>query len=171
MPTPLDLHPDDEAIRENLRDMLIDVRRRNGISQRDLGVRLNFGSKRTASQMELRPHWKLSTLQRWSAALGQRFIVWPECLPPDDVLFLFRPRDVGAAMDFDRRVYIDALADARRWVGLSQLRLADRLGISDAGVAQTEKSADVLLVNAQRYCRGLDSQLSIFLEDGPLWRA
>lgn len=171
MPTPPDLHPDDVVIRENLRDMLIDARLRRGMSQLRLSEALNYGSKRTACQMELRPHWKLSTLQRWGAALGQRVIVWPECLPPDEALFLFRPANVIAAMNFDRRAFIDALADARRWVGMSQKRLADRLGISDAGVAQTEKSPDVLLVNAQRYCRGLDSQLSIFLEDGPLWRA
>lgn len=167
MGTPLDLHPDDASIRENLRDVLINTRRRKGMSQLDLGGRLNFGSKRTASQMELRPHWKVGTLQRWAAALGQRIIVWPECLPPDDALFLFRPADHAAAMDFDRRAFIDALADARRWVGLSQRRLADRLGITDAGVAQTEKSPDVLLINAQRYCRALDSQLAIFLEVGP----
>lgn len=171
MPTPSDLHPDDMAIRENLRDMLINTRRGKGMSQLDLGDRLNFGSKRTASQMELRAHWKLSTLQRWSAALGQRIIVWPECLPPDDALFLFRPAAAVAAMDYDRRAYIDALADARRWVGLSQLRLANRLGITDVAVAQTERSPDVLLVNAQRYCRAMDSQLSISLEDGPLWQA
>lgn len=171
MSTPPDLHPDDEAIRENLRDELINTRRRKRMSQMDLGDRLNFGSKRTASQMELRPHWKVSTLQRWAAALGRRLILWPECLPPDEPVFLFRSPDVGAAMAYDRRVFIDALAEARRWVGFSQRRLADRLGITDAGIAQTEKAPDVLLVNAQRYCRGLDSQLSIFLEDGPSWRA
>lgn len=171
MPTPNDLHPDDAVIRENLRDMLIESRLHRGMSQAILSDRLGFASKRTASQMESRPHWKLSTLQRWGAAVGRRLIVWPECLPPDDALFLFRPVNPVSAMDFDRRAYIDALGDARRWVGLSQSRLAARLGITDAGVAQTEKTPDVLLVNAQRYCRGLDSQLSIFLEDGPLWRA
>ena len=171
MPTPPDLHPDDIAIRENLRDMLRGVRWRKGISQNDLGARLNFASKRTVSVMESRAHWKLSTLQRWSAAIGQRLILWPECLPPDEALFLFRPAEVGAAMAWDRRAYIDALADARRWVGMSQLRVADRLGITDAGVSQIEKGNDLLLVNAQRYCRALDSQLAIALEDGPLWRA
>lgn len=163
--TPPDLHPDDLAQRESLRDLLVDVRHIRGLSQRDFAALLGKGSS-TVALMERDLHWRLSTLQRWSLALGLRLLVHPAILQNDDV-YLLRPADPDAAMAFDRRAAIESLTEARRAARVTQRRIADRLGITEPGVAAIEKENDVLLVTAQRYCRALNSWLHIDLEECP----
>lgn len=164
MRTPPDLHPDDLAARENLRDMLVEIRRNYGMSQADVAQLLQRGQS-AVHALETAVNWQLSTVQRWAYALRLRLYLWPECLPPGDDVYLLRPVDPHAGMAFDRRVWIDALTDARRWVGLTQQRVADRLSIGYTGVAAIEHERDILLVNGQRYCRALNSRLLIEVED------
>lgn len=164
MRTPPDLHPDDPEIRLSLRDMLVDTRRAHGMSQRDLGLRLGKAAT-TITLMEANPMWRISTVQHWAAALGQRLVLHPDCLPPDEEVYLLRPADPESALAFDRRMFVLALRDARRWMGITQRRLGERLGISENGVAEIEKGHDVLLVTAQRYCRAVGASLLVELEE------
>lgn len=168
MRTPPDLHPDDLAQRECLRDLLVDVRHIRLLSQKDLAVRMNL-SPPTIALMELRLQWRVSTVQRWADALGLRLILTTG-LPGCDDVYLMRPADPIAAMTFDRRAFIESLAEGRRQVQITQRRLGEKLGITENGVAAIEKERDVLVCNAQRYCRGLDTMLHIDLEEmSPTW--
>lgn len=169
MRTPPDLHPDDVATRECLRDMLVDARHNYGMSQRDLAGRLGRKPP-TIGRMEVHLHWRVSTVQRWAHALGLRLLLIPAVIDINDDLFLLRPADLDAAMAFDRRAFIEMLADARRRLRLTQRMLAEPMGLTENGVGEIEKGRDVLLVNAQRYCRALGTSLSIDLEECPTWR-
>lgn len=168
MRTPPDLHPDDLAIRESLRDMLVDARRSYGMTQADLAHLLGKAPS-TVGRFEITVNWQVSTVQRWAHAVQRRLLLWPDCLPPFDELYLLRPDDDPvAAWAYDREVWIDALVEARRWMGVTQRRAAGRLSISDRGVGMIEASADLLLVTAQRYCRAIDTSLLVDLEEvGP----
>lgn len=170
MRTPPDLHPDDPATRYGLRDMLVDTRHNYGMTQRDLAERLGR-YKSTVATMERDSHWRVSTVQRWAHALGLRLLLTPAVTGINDDLFLLRPADPDAAMAFDRRAFIESLADARRAVRMTQRILAERLGITENGVGEIEKERDVLLSTAQRYCRALGTSLSIDLEECPSWQA
>lgn len=175
MRTPPDLHPDDIATREGLRDMLVDARRHYGMTQRDLASRLGR-TPPTIGWMEVHFHWRVSTVQRWAHAVGLRLLLIPAIIDScsrqiNDDLFLLRPADPDAAMAFDRRAFIESLADARRTMRVTQRILGERMGITENGVAEIEKERDVLLVNAQRYCRALGTSLVIDLEECPSWQA
>lgn len=172
MRTPPDLHEYDLGTRENLRDALVEVRVYKGLTQRALGKRIGVVPS-AVGQMENRVNWQISTVQRWAGGLDLRLVLRPDCLPFDslDVLqYLLRPTDPAAAMAFDRRALIEGLVEARRWVGMSQQRVAQRLGISEKGVGAIEHERDVMLVTAQRYCRALDLSLAVELEEvSPTW--
>lgn len=163
MRTPPDLHPDDYALRIGLRDMLAERRLLRNWSPRDLARAMGMAS--SAWKLEVHTAWRLSTVQQWAYALGLRLYLAPDCLPPDERLYLLRPADSRAALAYDRLVWIEQLTEARRWVGISQMRIGDRLSITDRGVAAIEKAQDILLLNAQRYCRAIGSELIIEVEE------
>lgn len=172
MRTPPDLHPDDLATRECLRDMLVDARRAYGLSQATLGAQLGK-SPSTIFRMETDLHWRISTVQRWASAVRLRLVLSPACFDINEDVYLLRPSDHDGGLAFDRRVFIEALRDARKARRFTCRRLGERLGISDNGVMEIEKGHDILLANAQRYCRGINSWLSINLEEmeGCRWQA
>lgn len=164
MYVPPDLHPDDLAQRECLRDLLVDTRHARAMTQANLADRLGKG-KSTVANMELDLHWRISTVQRWARGLGLRLLLTPAILSND--VYLLPPADPDAAMAFDRQAAIESLAEARRAARMTQQQLADRLGVTEAAVYSIEKERDVLLLTAQRYCRGLGSFLFIDLEEVP----
>lgn len=171
MRTPPDLHPDDLAQRECLRDLLVDVRHIRDLSQSDLGYRMGLVGS-TVTLMELRLQWRVSTVQRWADALGLRLVLSTGLPGTNEDVYLLRPADPAAALAFDRRAFIESLAEGRRQVQVTQRRLGEKLGISENGVAAIEKENDIMMANAQRYCRGLGSQLRIELEEvSPPWPA
>lgn len=165
MRTAPDLHPDDPATRCNLQEILVDTRLNYGMSQADLGHAMGILPTTVWHMERHRTNWRLSIVQRWAHALRLRLVIWPECLPPDESLFLLRPGDPAAGWAYDRRVWIDALSDARRWVGLTQRRVGDRLAISENAIWSIERERDILMLTGQRYCRALDSSLYVGLEE------
>lgn len=166
MRTPPDLHPDDLGVRENLRDMLEQVREEIGISHRELGERT--GQKpATAWKMARSVNWQFSTTQRWAAGLELRLVVYPECSPLDEYVNLLRPQDLLAGLAFDRAAFKEVVVDARHIRGMNQQQLADALGVSGNAVGHFEKEQDPLMVSMQRYCRALGTVLVVELEDLP----
>lgn len=161
MRSPDDLHPDDLAMRLMLRDVLTYHREKLRWSQRELGRRMST-SQSAASLVESGSTWLLSTVQRWTHALGKRPLLRPVGLPVelDPAMAAFRPTDPVQAREWDRAEILGVLADARRAMGVTQVALGDAMGISDRSVAALENpDADVLLVSLQRYCRGLGGAL------------
>ena len=166
MRTPPDLHPDDAAVRQALRDMLVELRQRAGLTQRDLADRCGVG-KSLVAQWELADGWMVSSLQRWALGLGYRLVLRPDGLPYTDVSVM-RPVDETAAAEWDRLALLDALRSAREELGVSTAALADALGVTGGAVRQLEAGRDLLLASAQRYCRGLGGVLAVEVEPLPL---
>lgn len=77
----------------------------------------------------------------------------PEDLHPDD-------RDVRIGLR-------DALVERRQRLGLSQHRLAERLGVAQATVAYLENRETWRLASVQRWARGLRWRLVLRLENLP----
>jgi len=165
---PTDLDPADLAAREGLRAALIGIREEIGWSQRQLSIAL--GSNITlAHQMENTVNWKVSTVQRWAHTLKHRFTFEPsEELPYTDILFI-RPTDPSEAMTWDRRALIDALTEAREYLGIGRHELAGRLAVTDNAVKTVERNDDVLVVTAQRFCRALGGSLRIGIAGVRSW--
>lgn len=160
MRTPPDLDPADADAREHLRDTLTGMRVDAGLSQRDLALWMGLHPS-AVSLLESRTTWRISTVQRWAHALGHRLVLWPDGLPYVDVS-MFRPQgDEMRAMEWDRRALIEAMADARRELGITQRELAARLGVTEPAIGLAERESDVLMISAQRYCRGLGGSLGI----------
>jgi transcriptional regulator with XRE-family HTH domain len=163
---PEDLHPDDAAMRLMLRDLLVYRRTRAGISGRELGRRLGIHQS-SIVKMEGNPAWRLSTLQRWSAAMDAVLLLRPVGLPepPDrDAMLAFRPSDPVKAQAWDRADLIGALAYARKSMRVRQSDLGEVLGCGDRAVSAVEdEDTDVLLATVQRYCRALGGALWVGL--------
>lgn len=166
MRTPPDLHPDDLATRENLRDILRQTREDAGLSQRAFGELMGVGPT-TVWHMEANTNWQLSTVQRWAYHLGLWLVLYPDFLPIQENMNLMRPQDPKAAMAFDRDALKDAMIEARRARRFTQERIGEKLGISENGVGAMEKEKDNLLISVQRYLRAIDSSLVVELEDWP----
>jgi len=61
---------------------------------------------------------------------------------------------------------VTTLAEARARAGLTQTRVAERLGIGQSDVSKLERRSDVLLSTLRAYARALGARLHVVL-DGP----
>lgn len=159
---PADLHPADLEIREDLRAILVDLRREAGLSQARLAQRVGV-SQRPVAQFETSTTWRISTVQRYAHALGARLVMELDGLPWVDMSVL-RPADPAEAMVWDRRVLLEALRDARESTGMSTADLAEVLGCAESTVRRVESESDVLVITAQRHARALGGSLALSVE-------
>lgn len=168
MQIPADLHPDDAAARNNLRQTLVNYREQQGITQRTLAARLNV-SPSAVNKMEQHSMWRLLNLQRWVTALDLELLLIPIGLPipPDDVqaLAAIRPTSPHLRHEFARAAILADLVAARYALGLTQDDIGQRLGRKGRAVAEVERQHwDVMVVTLQRYCRALGGHLQFDLE-------
>jgi hypothetical protein len=155
-----DLHPGDHEMRVNLRADLIARRHVLGVGQRELGCRLGV-TQPVVARTEARLQWRLSTVQRWAAALQSqaRFVIvglpepWRVHGHPGHELE--QPDDPA---DIDRWLRSKAIADAigsRFAAGVHLSRVARVAGCTYNTMSQWEDDAeqDTRLPVLQRYVR------------------
>ncbi|WP_328344873.1 helix-turn-helix transcriptional regulator [Micromonospora sp. NBC_00421] len=176
MRAPDDLHPDDHAHRLGLRDLIVDARRVEGISQARLAARAGIAQSAIAS-FETRDTQHLNKYRLIAHHLGLRVLAYPDGLPggpyDDPDLLLFRPAsDFAAANAWDQKQLVASLGSARRAAGLTQAQMAARLGSTENAVGEFERTRHGLMVaTVQRYCRVLGGFLWLGVETVPQFEA
>lgn len=165
-----DLHPGDFTARDHIRWQLREIRRRGGITQRELGDRLgvdqsNIRRLERAGVLQSRT----SSVVRWARALGHELKLEPALLPAPiplrrpsrsrdaDEMLAILVHSAGLAGDDWRAARLVAdLTGIRIAAGVTQQRLADRLGLSLQAISYLEASTvDNAIVVLQRYARGV----------------
>jgi transcriptional regulator with XRE-family HTH domain len=172
-----DLHPDDYTTRIELRAQLRRIREAAGLSQRDMKPLLGF-DQGTISKMERLgvEQAKTATVARWARALGHRLTLTPTGFPPpvrwrrqsrgnDPVAGLLSALAgtgagegavFGGSDEWLAARTLNDLVGIRVACAVSQERLAQVLGISEAAISLTELgTADNQLVTLQRYARAV----------------
>ena len=179
-----DLDERDYQVRIALRAELRALREQQGLSQHALGERMSMdgaGVRRLERQGV--DQSRASTVMRWAHALGRTLVMEPVGFPRparfvrpskanevDLLLSAILPGLTGAEWDVAR--LIEKLAGIRIACYVSQLRLADRLNVTEQAVSFFETSAaDTALVMLQRHARGIakcshraDAHLAVRLE-------
>lgn len=84
MLSPVDLHPDDAAVRDRIAEQLRASRVAAGVGQRELAIRLGVDQRRVVL-LERRRQWRTATVQGWARALDQRLsLTIRDLAVPDD---------------------------------------------------------------------------------------
>ena len=167
MRAPVDLHPDDRAARLALRDLLIDRRLEQKLTQDELATRMGV-TKQAVSLLESSDPRVIHATQRWSRPLNCRLTFDLVGLPVDpnaNGVDAFRPTDPGRADLWDQRALAMALRYAREELGLSQKVIGRRLGGDDKNVRQIElQRYGLIFTTPQRYARVLGGRLDLGIE-------
>lgn len=186
-----DLDRRDRMRRIVLRADLRQAREDQGLSQRQLAERLGIDQP-GVGRYERGDQWKITTVLRWARALSSRVVLRPSGFPPagrsmywgknadiegalNDILGTVHVSDPDRDDEWAVAKLLSELAGVRAACGVSQKRLAARLGISEQSVSLFE-GADhgTSVAMAQRYTRalGLESGrkglLNVALEPAPV---
>lgn len=153
MRTPVDLHPDDTALRAYLNDELRAGRIADGLSQCDLADRMGV-TQSAVARMEHRLTWRMRTLYARSRALGCTLTV------------VIDGRPIHGLTDVARcRLAVLRISIARQVAGLSERDVADRLGVSESAVRGWEDNPDnPVFAELQRHARAAEVSLTATLE-------
>jgi DNA-binding XRE family transcriptional regulator len=171
MRAPVDLHPDDTAMRHMIRDLLIGLRYRTKprMGQRQLAARIGCHQTSVAG-MEASTSWKASTLQRWARAHNRRLILTPIGLPADPGIdpAAIIYTDPVKADEWTIASTIALITEARRLAGITPEAVADLLGVGTRALWAIEnQETDPLLASIQRYCRAVGGALWVGVEALP----
>ena len=163
----VDLHPDDTAARQQIRDQLRAARHATGLSQRGLAARVGVVHSAIV-HAEANTSWRMSTLRRYARGLDLELLAYPTGLPkpPADVAALAGMVTATRRGDsFAVAALVAEIAAAREALGLTKADMARRLGVVDRGVRAIENCAhdDIMVVTAQRMCRVLGGRLVLEL--------
>lgn len=162
--SPVDIHPDDLAARINLRDNLIGLRTRLGLSCWQLAPMIGWlNGNLYRRESEPRPNWTLNTPVVWANALGYHFHLRPVVPDYAGSAFADTLEAIGGD-DYQHAAAIERMIQTRRSVGLTQGQLGARIGLSDATVSRLEERGNVgLTATWQKYTRGLNGRLDLAL--------
>lgn len=163
-----DLHPDDLTARLNLRDMLIEQRVEQGLSQAALARHIGL-SQSAIAKAETGTNWHIAVLQRIARGLNVRILLYPDDIPGgpynDPTADLFRPTDPHRADQWDQTNLLANLVAARQACGLTQRQVGEILGSSESAVGNYERTkTGLMLISPQRYCRAIGGTLALELE-------
>lgn len=166
-----DLDDRDRFNRLALRAELRDTREAESVSQRALAARLGIDQP-GVGRYECTDQWRVTTVLRWARALNRRVILRPVGFPAATrSMYWGKNTDIEGALhailgsvtgsgntgdDWTVAKLQSELAGIRGACGISQLRLADRIGVSEQALSQFEGGENgTSVVVAQRYARGL----------------
>jgi transcriptional regulator with XRE-family HTH domain len=169
MLAPVDLHPDDMAVRDRLAAQLRALRTGAGISQRDAAARLGICQSRLF-YIEQRRAWQVRLVQRWARIYDHRLALSVSDLTvPDDgdelaaVYAAQRPATLDTVDRLHLRQVVNDLARIRRQ-RMSAETMGRLLGRSDSAVQWREDNPDgALLASVQQYARALGGHLDVDL--------
>jgi transcriptional regulator with XRE-family HTH domain len=166
-----DLDDRDRFNRLALRAALRGDREAAGVSQRTLAARLGTDQP-GVGRYERTDQWRITTVLRWARALDRRVVLRPVGFPAATrPMYWGKNTDIEGALHAILRSVTGAgeasdewtvaklqseLAGIRAACGISQLRLADRIGVSEQALSQFERGGNgTRVVVAQRYARGV----------------
>lgn len=171
-----DLHPDDQAARVELRDLLRAHSRSRGLAEREVAAAA--GRKQGwAASIWAQDSWLLSSMQAMSRALGYRLAVdtvqpLPTSMAPVqmemwDAMNAVVGVDAAGRDTVSRMILADTARRLREYLELSPAQLGALLGHSARRVTEWEagEKPDYPLITAQRHFRALGYPLSFTLLD------
>lgn len=183
---PVDLDPRDQADRLAIAAELVRIREQEArIGQRALAARLGVDQP-GIGRYERGDQWRIRTVRRWARALGRTFTLTPAGFP-QPAAFWAKSTDIETALhavlggvvlggdtgdEWAIANLQSELAGIRVACGVSRLRLARRLGITEQAVSLFEGGEHgASVTTAQRYTRAIarcagrpDAHLALSLE-------
>lgn len=160
-------HPDDELVRETLRQQLIQARRETGFDSRTLSRAAGRGEEwiHVLENHSPSAYWLFNNLNQWGRTVGLYVWVHPRLYPvlPEDMIGSLARAGIVSSQ-FSGVGFMEYCRDWRVFHGIEQRDIAYRLDIVHSTAWAIEESNNSRISSMQRYVRALGGVLEFQTE-------